>query len=297
MLAGAAGVMAQLAMQQTMEEITDYLAKIDEKVDDIIRAQKDAALAEMIGVGLVIDEAATVREHTGRVSEVTWSKVQGASQTIATTQAYALRQLDATAAKLEKKQAMGELAETSAAMERTVEEWLAVLARCFQLQDGLAVLELDRVLDSNPEEIDRHRVGLKAARARRQEQIATTTTNLLRRMGATAEAANSKVLLHPVKSGAVVRSGNEVVADILVFNERLGIDANHRAIEAKRWSTAVGEARDKTVEAGIGGVETVKHFGTKAFNGARSTGESLSSEIADRFPFRRTEKPGDGDQE
>ena len=34
----AAGVMAQLAMQQTMEEITDYLATIDEKVDDVLRA-------------------------------------------------------------------------------------------------------------------------------------------------------------------------------------------------------------------------------------------------------------------
>ena len=42
MLAGAAGIMAQLAMQQTMEEITDYLATIDEKVDDMLRAQKDA---------------------------------------------------------------------------------------------------------------------------------------------------------------------------------------------------------------------------------------------------------------
>lgn len=30
MLAGAAGLMAQLAMQQTMDEITDYLAAIDE---------------------------------------------------------------------------------------------------------------------------------------------------------------------------------------------------------------------------------------------------------------------------
>jgi len=34
LLAGAAGIMAQVAMQQTMNEITDYLASIDEKVDD-----------------------------------------------------------------------------------------------------------------------------------------------------------------------------------------------------------------------------------------------------------------------
>jgi hypothetical protein len=35
MLAGAAGIMAQIAMQQTMAEITDYLAAIDEKLDDM----------------------------------------------------------------------------------------------------------------------------------------------------------------------------------------------------------------------------------------------------------------------
>ncbi len=64
-LAGAAGIMAQLAMQQTMDEITDYLATIDEKVDDVLRAQKDAVLADMIGVDLVIEEAMTIREHGG----------------------------------------------------------------------------------------------------------------------------------------------------------------------------------------------------------------------------------------
>ncbi|WP_324603839.1 MULTISPECIES: hypothetical protein [unclassified Streptomyces] len=73
-LAGVAGVMAQFAMQQTMDEITDYLARIDEKVDDVLRAQKDAVLADMIGVHLVIEEAMTIREHVGRVSEIIWSR-------------------------------------------------------------------------------------------------------------------------------------------------------------------------------------------------------------------------------
>lgn len=103
LLAGAAGIMAQVAMQQTMDEITDYLATIDEKVDDVLRAQKDAVVARMIGVGFVIEEAMTIREKRGRVDEVTWSKVQGAPATIAETQAYALRQLDGLAEKLERK--------------------------------------------------------------------------------------------------------------------------------------------------------------------------------------------------
>ena len=50
-LGSLAGMMSQYAMQQEMEEITDYLAVIEEKVDDILRAQKDAALAKMIGAG------------------------------------------------------------------------------------------------------------------------------------------------------------------------------------------------------------------------------------------------------
>ncbi|GAA3777360.1 hypothetical protein GCM10022240_30920 [Microbacterium kribbense] len=294
MLAGAAGIMAQLAMQQTMDEITDYLAAIDEKVDDILRAQKDAALAEMIGVGFVIDEAMTIREHTGRVSEVTWSKVQGSSQTIATTQAYALRQLDALAEKLEKKQRnVGDVAEVASAAEATVEEWLAVLARCFQLQDGLAVLELDRVLDAQPAELERHRAGLQAARRKRRDQIATTTHSLLARMDATARTANQKALLHPFKAGGVVRSSNEVAADVVVFNERIGIDTARDAIEAKRWVVAVGEAKDKALEAGEDGVDAVRGFSVKTFEGAKSASEKLSHEVVKRMPGQKPKQPDD----
>lgn len=289
LLAGAAGIMAQYAMQQTMEEITEYLARIDEKVDDVLRAQKDAALAEMIGVGFVIDEAMTVREHTGRVSDVTWSKVQGASQTIATTQAYALRQLDALAEKLEKKRRVGEVAEVASSAEVAVEEWLAVLARCFQLQDGLGVLELDRVLDAAPDELERHRVGLRAARRKRREQIARTTRALLERMDAAAGSANTQALLHPLKAGAVVRSSNEVAADVIEFHGRLGIEMARDAIEAKRWSVAVGEVRDKAVETGTEGVESVRRFGVRAFGGAKTAGEGMSRKIAERLPRRRTD--------
>jgi len=132
-LTGAAGLMAQLAMQQAMDEITDYLAVIDQKVEDVLRAQKDAILADMIGAGWVVDDAMQIREGTGRVSEVTWSKVQTTSSTIASTQAYALRQLDALAAKLEKQTAVGRYRQRCRKdAEEHVQEWLAVLARCVQ---------------------------------------------------------------------------------------------------------------------------------------------------------------------
>lgn len=292
MLAGAAGIMAQIAMQQTMDEITDYLAKIDEKVDDVLRAQKDVALAEMIGVGFVIDEAMTVREHTERVSDVTWSKVQGASQTIATTQAYALRQLDALTEKLEKKQNVSDVAGIAAASVTVVEEWLAVLARCFQLQDGLAVLELDRVLDAEPAELDRHRVGLQKARLKRRDQIAVTTQNLLARIDAAAGRANEQALLHPFKANSVVQFSNDTAVDIVTFNDRIGVTTDRDALEAKRWALAAGEARDKVVEVGGQSLGTARRFGLKTFEGAKSTTEKLGKEFADRRPRRRANDKG-----
>jgi predicted transcriptional regulator len=286
-LAGAAGIMAQLAMQQTMDEITDYLATIDEKVDDVLRAQKDTVLSRMIGVGFVIQEAMTIRDKRGRVDEVTWSKVQAAPATIAETQAYALCQLDALAEKLERKTKIGDLAKAAKAAESMVREWLAVLARCFQLQDAIAVLELDRVLDASPGELDGHRLGLKAARQDRLELISRSTEHLMARMDAAAGTANTKVLLHPTMSPAVVQSREHVALAVADFHGRLGIESGRPSLEAKRWVDAAAEFRDKALETGAERIGAARHRGNETLDRARSVTGKLSSGIAERALRRR----------
>lgn len=274
-LAGAAGIMAQFAMQQTMDEITDYLATIDEKVDDVLRGQKDAALAQMIGVDFVIKEAMTIRQQVGRVSDVTWSKVQATTATIAQTQAYALRQLDALAEKVDSKAKLGDLAKSAKEAETTVREWLAVLARCFQLQDAVAVLELDRVLGTSPEDLDSHRRALRTARKNRLELIARCTEQLLARMDAAASMANSKVLLHPVASRAVVDSSNQVASGVMVFQGRLGIEHDRQSLDAKRWKDAAVEAKDKVLETGTEGVDAAKRLGAETLDRATEAFRSV----------------------
>jgi rRNA processing protein Krr1/Pno1 len=295
-LAGAAGIMAQFAMQQTMDEITDYLARIDEKLDDVLRAQKDAVLARMIGVGFVIEEAMTIREKRGRVDEVTWSKVQGVPATIAETQAYALRQLDALAEKMERKTKIGDLAATAKEAESTVREWLAVLARCFQLQDAIAVLELDRVLDASPEELDGHRLGLRVARQNRLEHISLSTERLVARMDAAAGMANAKVLLNPIESPAVVRSSNHVAAGVHDFHGRLGIESGRQSSEARRWVDAAAEARDKALETGAKGVDAARSLGNETLDRASSVKVKLSGVIADRARRRRGDMEESGEE-
>lgn len=291
-LAGAAGLMAQLAMKQSMDEISDYLAVIDAKVDAVLRAQTDAVVADMIGVELVIDEALTIREQVGRVSEVTWSKVQSTPVPLARTQAYALRQLDAIAEKLETTN-VGDLAKTSKEAEIKVQEWLAVLARCFQLQDAVAVLELDRVLDASAEELEEHRVATRIARQKRLDLIFRTTERLMSRMDAAAGTANAKVLLNPASSRAVVRSTNQVATTVVDFTGRLGIERIRKLRSARRWLDAAVEVRDKALvtgaevkekvlETGAEGVGVASRIGMQAFGRARSMMGRASGEITER---------------
>ena len=287
LLAGAAGIMAQVAMQQTMDEIIDYLATIDEKLDDVLRAQEDAVCADMIGVGFDIDEAMAIRERAGRVNEVTWSKVQATSATIARTQAYALLQLDALAEKMERKAKIGDLAEAAKETESKAHEWLAVLARCFQLQDAIAVLELDRVLDAAPGDLDGHRLGLKASRQKRLDTISRSTERLLARMDAGAGTANTKVLLHPTTSPAVVESREHVASAVADFHGRLGIESGRQSLEARRWVDAAAEFRDKALEAGAERVDASRRRGNEALDRARSVKGTLSSGIAERALRRR----------
>lgn len=300
MLAGVAGIMAQVAMQQTMDEITDYLAVIDEKVNDVLRAQKDAVIADMIGVDLVLEEAMTIRKQVGTVSEVTWSKVQGASMAIARTQAYALRQLDALAEKMESK-SVDALADVSERVERETQEWLAVLAHCFYLQEATGVVEIDRVMESSPDELDRHRVALRAARANRAEVISRTTHRLLQRMDAAASVANTKVLFNPIESPAIVRSRNNVAESVDGFHARLGIERSAAdSLDARRWRTALTDSRDDLVEKGSEGVERALRAGAEGAQVAARIGaegveksRAVAGSVADfaQRTFRRRSRP------
>lgn len=281
-LTNAPALMAQLAMQQAMDEISDYLAAIDAKLDDVLRAQKDTVLAQMIGIGLQIEEAMTIRAHVGRVNEVTWSKVQDAAGTIADTQAYALLQLDALAEKLERKSSIADLMKAAQEAEAKAREWLAVLARCFQLQEGIAVLELDRVLETAPEDLEGHRQGLKAARQERLDTIARSTNALMGRVQSAAGRANTRVLFNPMQSPAVVQSSARITASILECHQPLGIDNASATSEAKRWTDAAKELRDKAVAGGAERVESAKRVGGDTVGKVKSAKGKVSGRLAER---------------
>ena len=222
--------------------------------------------------------------------------MQNSAQTIHETQGYALRQLGDLADQIEEKNKIGDLAETAKAAEAEVQKWLVVLARCFELHDAVGVLELDRVLDASPDELDRHRLGLKSARRDRLELISERTEELLGRMNAAVGRANSKVLFNPKQSPAVVKSSNHVAAGVHEFHELLGIESGRESSEARRWREAAAERWDSARATGATSVDAVKNFGGETRDQARTLKDKLSNRIAERKLRRREDDEQHDDQ-
>ncbi|MBR7826643.1 hypothetical protein KDK95_10030 [Actinospica sp. MGRD01-02] len=252
-LSGAAGIMAQFARQHEMAEIKTYLATIDKKADKILRDHGYDKWADMDGAGRVIKDATIMRETKGRVDAITWSKVQPTNETIATVQRYALYQLGDLVRSPEGATNIRDIAKMTSRAEPEVRDWLAVLARCFELQDKIDVLELDRVLDESPDEADAHRLGLKRIRRERREEILGVTAGLMARMDSAAGPASSHVLLHLSAHRAAVGSINQLRVAVDDFHRPLGVESGRKAMEPRGWWDAAQDPMQwKTagVEAG-----------------------------------------------
>ena len=291
-LAGAAGIMSQIAMKQQLDEITEYLKIIDAKLDGVIRSQTNQVLAKLDGVSLAIREAKAVRESVGRVSEITWSKVQASVQTIYETQGYAIRQIKDVGDNLEIPSKIADLMKVAEDAVGEVQKWLIVLARCFELLDEIGILELDRVLDASPEELDQHRIGLKSARKDHLQFVLEGTDYLLERMKTAVEKANTKVLFNPMQSPTVIKAGNQVFAGVHELRELLGIESGAESSEARRWGDAASESWGQVREQSSDGLDKAKELSSSAADKALSVKASLSGKFANR-----KNRNGEGDSE
>lgn len=266
-LAGAAGIMEQLARQHEMNEIKTYLATIDSKVDDVLSGQRNIELGKVIGAGIDIDSAMSIREREGRVDDDTWSTVQGRTQTITDALGWALLQLGSIAEKMERTAKIRDVAKTAAEVEPQVRELLAVLARCFELQDALDVLRLDRVLDASPEELDAKRLALKDDRQTRRNRVSQEIKRLLARMDLAAATANEHVLLHLPAHRALVGTVNHVGVAVEAFHRPLGIEASWDLLQPTRWWDAAHDPKqlkNAGTEAGRNAVGVIVGAGVAA---------------------------------
>ena len=288
LLTGAAGLMAQLAMQQTMDEITDYLAVIDEKVDDVLRAQKDAVLADMIGVDFVIEEAMTIREHGG--PGLRGHVVEGAGHAGDDRPHPGVRAASARRARGEDgAQDQGRRPRQDGQGGRV--EGPGMARRAGPL---LPTAGRDRRARTRP---GAGRVSGRSGRASP------------RAPGRPAEPAGTHLAQHRAAAGpdgCGCRHGQHEGAAEPAPRPRpwcsrgttsrpssstsTGGSASRRdrqSLDARRWPDAAAEVRDKVLETGAEGVDASRRLGNETFGRAKSVTGKLSSGIAERTLRRR----------
>lgn len=282
LFSGVAGVMTQTAIQASLQEITDYLKRIDEKLDDVLRAQTNAALAKVDGVRFALEEALAIKAAVGKVSDVTWSKIQTTTTTLFETESYALRQIQDEAGRLRLDTPIADLYEAVRTIETNIPMWLTILANCSSLYDSIAILELDRVFASNPDDLDSHRVGLKAAREKRLKTIASALEMMLGKLSTSVDRANSKVLLNPIQTPKTVESCRTIAISLIEVSTIFGFTTSEEKAEAKRWVEAASERIEATRQATAGTAEAVHRVSREAASTAKALKGKMAEKLGDR---------------
>ena len=241
-LAGVGGLMTQYAQQAEAQELKQLLIRIDEKLDDVRRGQRDNMLARMMGAAAELDEAITIREAGGDPKTL-WDKVSGVSSSISVVQDEALLALGALADKIDGKSKPGELRKAVKQVERDAAVQLAVLARCFELQDQFGVVELDHVRATSPEVFERHRLGVSEARKKRRTRVLEITSRLMSRMDAAGQIASENIILHAREARSVVDSLNLTAEAVDEFHVPLGIELVRDRLDHTPWREALRDKR------------------------------------------------------
>lgn len=242
-LSGVGGLMSQLAHQTEAQELKALLLRIDAKLDTVRRGQRNAVLAKVGRAAEAIEEALTIHEYGGDPKTL-WSKVDGELGTILEVQRSALLDLRDLAEKVQDVNRPGQLKKTMRELEQEVGLQLAILARCFELQDQFRVIELDYVLATAPETLEGHRRGLAEARENRRARVLETTSRLMTQLTAAGGVANENILLHARAASSVFGSLNNIGTSVDEFHAPLNITAErYDVLSATPWRAALREPR------------------------------------------------------
>ncbi|AOZ73262.1 hypothetical protein BK816_08170 [Boudabousia tangfeifanii] len=247
LLTGVGGVMAQIAREQAIKEISDYLKQMDSKLEDLLQDQKDQAVSNLLGVAQTIKETEAIAFQTGQLSETTWSKLSQAPQNLATARAYALVKLDGLTRKLETAKNAGAQANAAEKLQKEINVWLAVVAQSLVLHDRISVLEIQRAMGENPKELADYQSAMEVARRLRLTEIEEVLNSLNGRLAAAARVTSTQKLLHPKAVGRTLPALAASTSMVNTFAHHVELELNQAEIkDAPGWFQAASEVISAT---------------------------------------------------
>jgi hypothetical protein len=240
-LSGVAGALSQVARQQEAAQLRKLLETLDQKLDQVLRGQREEILGDLAGIEREIRATILVREMEGSIDSLTWSKLSGVSLQIRQVQSKAILKLGGIADDLEQHKRIGDLNARLRDAKREVQLWLSVIARCTTALDELAILELDHNAAIAPDRVDTRRLSLDASRQDDQVELHEGVSVLMQRMDSAACLANQNAILHVKGLPAVIRSIDDTRSLIKRFYEALSIEVDWDSVDPTQWRVAIRE--------------------------------------------------------
>lgn len=284
-----AAAMAQMAIEQALDEISEHLEEVSEKLDALLQDQKDKALSDLYGLSRVAEDIMRIKNHTGIVSDVDWQKVATGSATTAGAQSYALRKLHHLSCQFESADSAKAIKNAGQNLNKEITDWLAVLAFSLQVEDKLALIEIDRVLSSNPNFSESHIVALKENRKRNLSSIQSSLGKVSTAIDQAHDKAVSHKFLHPRETDRAIAELNTAAQNLQKFSSSVGIALEHQSfLETPTWKTVAGEKVEGVREnvRAIGG--TVEEHSARIVKQAKSFPTKLPEIQAPRLSFRKS---------
>lgn len=286
MLTGIGGVMVQMALEQAVSEITDYLRELDAKLDDLLRDRKDQTVSELAGISHMIDETMLIYQQVGSISETTWSRVSGCPQDIATIQAYAIAKIKGLTEKVEREQDPKQVRPLTQQIRQEIRQWLGMLASEVRMQGRFSCILTARVCQEEPEQLEAHKKSIVLARDRRLAGIEQSLNALGKQLEANAGIVGGKVLLNPYSSPHAIADIESIASDLDAFAGTLQLEHIHLHAEVgPTWIEAASKAVDDTSkmpqDAGQKTAYAVQDAGNAMAKGVQGTGAAVAKGMQD----------------
>lgn len=293
--AALAALATQAALEAALDDITEYLEVIDAKLDRLLQQRKLEVTGQLGGVTLALEEAHAIYTETGTVSSVTWSKVQANTLALQTMQAEAVAQLDDLADRVRRH--VGDTDAAARALkdaQTDVVFWLGVLARAMALQDRQYVLELARVADAEPAQLDAHHQGIRAARAERARRVGRGLEAVLTSVRDSAVLRNVDRVANPFSAQQVTRGANDVNRSVADFATHADLELlGGSLLEAVSWGSAARALVDDAGELAGGARDAVAGHARSLREQLRERREEGLLARADKVRARRLGRGGD----
>lgn len=252
-LSGIAGSLGQAATQLEADQMRALIESLDEKIDQVLRGQRDAIVGPLNGVQRHIRSAQTSRRVQGEVDSQEWDKIAGTPQRIRELQSTAVEKLRGVAGDMEQYKRVGDLNARMPELQDQIELWIGVIARCFAALDEVADLELEYTAAIAPVKLDAKRLAIQEDRLGAITDLSAGVAELVSQMSVSAERAKSNRLLHRTGSPQVIRLIEGARDPIKKLYDALGLEINWESITEAQWREAIrqlGQWKNALAEGG-----------------------------------------------